>query len=160
MTISTALNVGVMSHSLPLAQAYCKALGLDPQDYVITISNLKPKHGGNRLPKYADDSYLLISTSCTNSTLSELYYKFPWGSWAQQPKLPQCKIIVLSCIIDAYILMLINLLRYLTILKIRVLTWSKSVPTFFTLCYCFNSYDAGISSDKLSAASAGQSGQE
>ena len=54
--------------------------GLGPSNFIVAISNLKPKHSGNRLPKYADDSYLLIPASCIDSTLSELDNISTWAS--------------------------------------------------------------------------------
>src|SRR5688572_24998906 len=48
-----------------------QGFGLGPTDFVIAISSLKPKYSGNRLTKYAYDSYLLVPASRIDSTLSE-----------------------------------------------------------------------------------------
>jgi len=60
---------GVISPLFIINASIVQGSGLGPTNFVIAISSLKPRQNGNRLLKYADDSYLLIPASCIDSTL-------------------------------------------------------------------------------------------
>ena len=54
--------------------------GSGPVNFITLISKLKTVHNGNRILKYADDSYLMIPSSNADTVVEELDHV---GKWAE-----------------------------------------------------------------------------
>ena len=70
---------GIISSYRSINASFVQGSGLDPSNFLITISGLKPLHEGNRLFKYADDCYLVIPASGISTTESELLNIEQWS---------------------------------------------------------------------------------
>ena len=53
---------------------------LGPVAFIINASDLHPVHPGNSMTKYADDSYLIVPPTNTNTITSELAHVSSWAS--------------------------------------------------------------------------------
>src|SRR5688572_6449241 len=54
---------GEISFTIKINYSIVQGSGLGPNNFITTISKFRPSHSGNRIQKYADDTYLLVPSS-------------------------------------------------------------------------------------------------
>ncbi|MFZ2538227.1 MAG: reverse transcriptase family protein, partial [Oscillospiraceae bacterium] len=77
-THSTKFN-GDISCTLPINASIVQGSGIGPISYVINASDLHPKNQGNRMPKYADDGFLLVPSINSHTIQEELDHVTIWA---------------------------------------------------------------------------------
>ena len=70
---------GEISFTIKINCSIVQGSGLGPIDFIITISKFRPCHSGNRIQKYADDTYLLIPSSNSATIPAELDHVTQWS---------------------------------------------------------------------------------
>ena len=70
---------GLISAIVYITTSIVQGSGLGPANFITTISKLKAAHPGNRLIKYADDTYLLVPSSNTATVANELDHVSQWA---------------------------------------------------------------------------------
>ena len=70
---------GLISAIVHINASIVQGSGLGPANFITTISKLKAAHPGNRLIKYADDTYLLVPSSNTATVANELDHVSQWA---------------------------------------------------------------------------------
>ena len=61
---------------LPINASKIQGSALGPVEYVFVASDLHPSSPANRICKYADDTYLLVPASNSNSIPQEIQQKY------------------------------------------------------------------------------------
>ena len=75
----TKLN-GNISSMLPINASIIQGSALGPVEYVFIASDLHPSSPANRICKYADDTYLLVPASNSNSIPQEIQHISAWAT--------------------------------------------------------------------------------
>ena len=75
---------GKISAALPVNASIVQGSALGPVAFIINATDLKPLTSGNRLHKYADDTYLIVPSYNAHSTEAELTHI---GEWAKENNL-------------------------------------------------------------------------
>ena len=70
---------GLISAILKINASIVQGSGLGPANFITAISKLKAAHHGNRLMKYADDTYLLVPSSNSATVANELDHVSQWA---------------------------------------------------------------------------------
>ena len=71
---------GQKSQFLKISASIIQGSGLGPATYSVVASDLRPLFPGNRLFKFADDTYLVIPASNVNSRCLELKHVQDWAT--------------------------------------------------------------------------------
>jgi len=72
--------MGTISSMAAINASIIQGSGLGPVSYVINCSDLKPCNPANKIPKYADDTYLLVSSSNSHTLRQELAHIESWAA--------------------------------------------------------------------------------
>jgi hypothetical protein len=78
-THCTKVN-GVISPPLPINASIVQGSAIGPVAFILNASDLRPSEPGNRLHKYADDTYFLIPLNNSHTITSELDHIASWAS--------------------------------------------------------------------------------
>ena len=75
----TKINDGTFSDFKPINASIVQGSAIGPTAFIITASDLKTITPGNKLDKYADDTYLIVPGKNTNSIAAELSNISDWA---------------------------------------------------------------------------------
>jgi hypothetical protein len=70
---------GITSPALPINASIIQGSSIGPVSYIVNASDLKAIASGNKLHKYADDTYLIVPSSNTSSIPAELEHIVSWS---------------------------------------------------------------------------------
>ena len=68
-----------MSAFASIAASVVQGSALGPASYVVTAANLQPRHTGNVIIKYADDTYLVVPAAHDDTCAEELKHIQAWA---------------------------------------------------------------------------------
>jgi|SRR6218665_1693638 len=71
---------GIMSAIAFINASVIQGSGIGPSSYIVVASDLKPINRENKIPKYANDSYLLIGSNHLGTAKSEFQHIQSWAS--------------------------------------------------------------------------------
>jgi len=81
---------GIVSDFLEIFASVFQGSGIGPASFIVTAADLQPKNQGNKISKYADDTYLIVPASKSSTSQDEMSHIADW-SRANNLQLNQAK---------------------------------------------------------------------
>ena len=71
---------GDISQLTTILASVVQGSGLGPASFIVTTADLQPVHDGNRILKYADNTYLVVPAANEDTCESELMHVYDWAA--------------------------------------------------------------------------------